>query len=92
MQFSCNTSRVQFWEDYIICQNGAYIYVDQQGKCHSITHEEARKKERDFYRYQADMDFQRGGMEREAAYAGRGFTQTKPFTWEYLNYKVDKLK
>lgn len=92
MRVSGGQRQVRFWEDYIVFQKGGYVYVDRQGNRHPITHEEARKKERDFYAYQAHMDVQRGGADYETAWSGRGFTQAANGKWEYLNYQVDKLK
>lgn len=92
MHFPGEQRQVRFWEDYIIFEKGGYIYVDREGQRHPITREEARKKERDFYAYQAQQDIHRGGMDYDPAYASRGFTRAANGSWEYLNYKVDKLK
>ena len=90
MEYSGNQPRVRFWEDYIIFRDGGY--VDRLGAHHAITREEARKKEREFQAYQASMDVNRGGMDRDAAHASRGFTRTADGAWEYVSYSVDLLK
>ena len=92
MEYSGNQQRVRFWEDYIIFRDGSYLYVDRLGAQHAITREEARKKEREFQAYQANMDVNRGGMDWDAAHASRGFTRNAGGAWEYVNYRVDLLK
>lgn len=92
MEYSGNQQRVRFWEDYIIFRDGGYVYVDRLGAHHAITREEARKKEREFHAYQANMDVNRGGMDWDSAHASRGFTRNAGGAWEYVTYRVDLLK
>ena len=82
---------VEFWQDRILFQQGQYVYIDQNGAYYPITHEDARKKERDFQSYQAQMACQRGGLELEQAMGAHGFVKNAHGGWDYNTYMVDRL-
>lgn len=82
----------KMWERRIIFRNGRFLYTDEKGNNSIISRECARKKEEDYYGYQASMDVNRGGQRPESAYPSRGFSADKDYNWVYSReYKVDSL-
>lgn len=55
-----------------------------------ITVEEARKKESDFWKYQAYMDYAKGSYTPEEAYTNRGFVKNAEGKWAFNKYTIDK--
>lgn len=78
------------WEEKIIFLDGWFVYMDGKGNNSIISHDRARALEWGYQSYQASMDVNRGGAEREQAYPSRGFT-LKGNDYVYENFRVDRL-
>lgn len=81
------------WEKRIFFEEGLYYYRDGNGNTSIISKERAREHERDYYRYQADMDVNRGGIHPDSAYPRRGFSKSPKGWWKYTRpYQVDEIR
>ncbi len=82
----------RLWDERVIFENGMYYYLDGSGRASLISKECAKKIEADYYCYQAGMDVNRGGMDPEIAYPGRGFSKDSNGNWKYTrSHEVEKL-
>jgi|GEM_PF-1490783 len=82
----------KMWDSKIVFKNGWYLYLDGKGNNSVISPQCAREIEINHYRYMADMDTSRGGIEPDYAFKGRGFdlidgqyVYLKPLTVESLS-------
>ncbi|MBQ4522484.1 MAG: leucine-rich repeat domain-containing protein [Lachnospiraceae bacterium] len=81
------------WENKIVFKEGMFLYLDGKGNNSFICEECAGRIEADYYDYQASMDVNRGGIDPEVCYPGRGFVKGENGRWEYKKpYKIEKLK
>lgn len=65
----------RLFEKKIIFVDGYYLLHDDEGNNSLITYESAKAMEIGHYKYMADMDVGRGGMDPKYAYSGRGFQE-----------------
>ncbi|MDD6794387.1 MAG: leucine-rich repeat domain-containing protein [Clostridiaceae bacterium] len=76
------------WEDRVGFINGIYGYFDKEKNNSVISHERANELEKDYQRYQASMDIDRGGLNKLMAYRSRGLTDDGE---NLIHYKTDDL-
>lgn len=78
-------------QEKIVFEAGRFVCIDRQQVGRTISHQEARQKERAYEQYQAQMGAQRGGLGMEQSMYQHGFVKNARGGWDYGTYKVDDL-
>lgn len=78
-------------ENRIRFRDGLFFYLDGKGNRSLICEERAKEMEEQYYRYQASMDVDRGGVDPDIAYPGRGFSKCENGWWEYTRTSQTQL-
>lgn len=79
-----------FWQDKIFFKDGWFGYYDGKGNYSVISKECACKMVSDYQAYQASQDMDRGGMDMDRAFAGRGFERVDG-KYVYMGNDVERL-
>lgn len=80
----------RMWDETVIFLDGWFVLIDSKGNNSVVSHNYARKREREYISYQTRMDITHAGFPPEDAYKSRGYSY-KDGKWVYLRYRIDDL-